>query len=143
MLSAGPSISGLTFSGANSSTGTLVITLDLITDPPQTTPTPLASGTFSPTMIEVHKFNTTTWVWDQVTPTASGHISSDGTLISITWGAGDPALAAGNFRVSLASPAATPIVDQRMRPLRPAHFARDFGLALDAANTLELAAISV
>jgi hypothetical protein len=143
MLGTGPSVSGLTFNGVDGSTGTLLITLDLITDPPQTTPTPLASGTFSPAMIEVHKFNMSTWAWDQVTPTASGHISSDGTQISITWGTGDPALTAGNFRVSLASPKVTPIVDQRMRPLRPLHFARDFGLALNAANTLALAAISV
>jgi hypothetical protein len=143
LLGAGPSVGGISFTGAGNNAGTLVIGLDLITDPPGTTPTPLAFGTFSPNAVQVHQFNSTTWAWDQVTPTATGHIASDGAQISITWGSGDPALSAGNFRVFLGSPQATPIVDERMRPLRPTQFARDFGLALNAANTLALAAISV
>jgi hypothetical protein len=142
-LGAGPAISGIAFAGAGSSAGTLTIALDLVTDPPHTAPTPLASGTFLPDAVQVHRFKSTTWAWDQVTPTTTGRISTDGAQISILWGAGDPALAAGNFRVSLAPQAATPIVDRRMRPLRPAHFARDFGLALNAANTLALAVVSV
>ena len=141
VLGVGPSISGIAFAGAGATTGTLTIAIDLITDPPATTPTKLASGTFLPGMVEVQQFNSTTWAWDQVTPTA-GEITTDGTRISITWGTGDPALAAGNFRVSLVSPDAAPIVDQRMRPLQPAHFARDFGLAL-TAGTLTLTAASV
>jgi hypothetical protein len=143
LLGAGPSVSGIAFAGTGSTAGTLTITLDLITDSPQTTPTPLARGTFLPAAVQVHQFNSTTWAWDQVTPTTAGRISTDGTQISVTWGAGDPALAAGNFRVSLLPPEATPIVDRRMRPLRPTRFARDFGLALNPANTLVLAAISV
>ena len=118
-----------------------MISIDLITDPPATTSTKLATGTFLPSMIQVRQFNSTTWEWDQVTPTA-GDITTDGTTISITWGAGDPALNAGNYRVSLMSPAATPIVDQRMRPLQPAQFAGDFGLALTAGK-LTLTEISV
>jgi hypothetical protein len=143
LLGVGPSASGITFAGAGSAAGTLTITLDLITDSPHTTPTPLASGTFLPNAVQVHQFNSTTWAWDPVTPTAAGHVSTDGTQISVTWGAGDPPLGAGNFRVSIVSPTATPIVDQLMRPLLPLSFARDFGLALDAANTLVLTAVSV
>ena len=57
-------------------------------------------------------------------------------------GTGDPQLLAGNYRVSLVSPTAAPIVDQLMRPLQPAQFARDFGLKL-TGSTLELTEISV
>jgi hypothetical protein len=140
-LGADPSISGIAFAGAGAGAGTLTLIIDLITDPPATTPTELASGTFLPGMVQVQQFNSTTWAWDQVTP-AVGEITTDGSKISITWGAGDPTLGAGNFRVSLVSPDAAPIVDQRMRPLQPPRFARDFGLAL-TAGTLTLAAISV
>jgi hypothetical protein len=143
LLGAGPAISGIAFAGSGTSAGTLTIAIDLITDPPRTAPTPLASGTFPPNAVQVHRFNATTWAWDQVTPTIVGHISTDGSKISIVWGTGDPALAAGNFLVSLVSPDTTPIVDQRMRPLRPARFTRSFGLALNAANTLALAAVSI
>ncbi len=143
MFGGGPAISGIAFTGSGTSAGTLTIAVDLITDPPRIAPTPLASGTVPPDAVQVHRFNSTTWACDQVTPTTAGRISTDGTKISIVWGTGDPALAAGNFRVSLVSPDATPIVDQRMRPLRPTRFTRSFGLALNATNTLVLAAISV
>jgi hypothetical protein len=141
-LGTGPSVSGISFAGTGATAGTLTISIDLITEPPATTPTPLASGTFQPSMVQVHQFNSTTWAWDQVTPTTTGHISTDGTRITINWGTGDPALAAGNFRLSLVSPDATPIVDQHMRPLQPARFAHNFGLAI-TAGTLTLTAISV
>lgn len=141
-LGTGPSINGIKFAGASATAGTLTIGIDLITDPPATTPTPLASGTFLPSAVQVHQFNSTTWAWDQVTPTTAGHISTDGANITITWGAGDPALAAGNFRLSLVSPDVTPIADRHMRPLQPARFARNFGLAV-TAGTLTLSAISV
>jgi hypothetical protein len=143
LLDAGPAISGISFVGASTTAGTLTIGLDLITDPPATTPTPLATGTFLPNAIQVQQFDTTAFAWHPVTPTTAGRISTDGKEISIVWGASDPPLGAGNFRVSLVSPVATPIVDQRMRPLRPACFTRDFGLALVGANPLSLAAISV
>jgi hypothetical protein len=49
--------------------------------------------------------------------------------ISVHWGPDDRHLRPGHYRVSLVSPEPTPIVDHHMRPLRPAHFGRNFALA--------------
>jgi hypothetical protein len=142
VLGAGPSINGITFTaGTSATTGTLAIGINLITDPPANSPTKLAHLTFQASMVQVRRFNSTTWAWDLVTPT-SGEITTDDTKITIVWSTGDPQLLAGNYRVSLVSPAAAPIVDQLMRPLQPAQFARDFGLKL-TGSTLELTEISV
>ncbi len=144
MVGAGPTMGGLSFTGASATTGVLTIAIDLITDAPSTAPTALAAGTFDPATVQVQQFDTTAWTWRPVTP-ATIAISADGAGIDITWGGGDPPLAAGDsYRVSMIQSAAAPLVDQRMRAALPASFARDFSLSLDTvSNVLTLAPVTL
>jgi hypothetical protein len=134
LLAGGPTLGTLSFTGNGPDSGVLVIPVNLITDPTQTNPTALAAGTFESQYLEVFKLDQTNWNW--AAPTATpGTVAYDPTQsqFTVTWPAGS-GLAKGNFRVSLISPDDQPIVDQRMRPLKPARFTQNFGLAQDTNN---------
>jgi hypothetical protein len=131
MLGIGPMFGQASFTGSGTDSGTLKIPVNLITDPNQAQPTPLTAATFLPAYVAVDQFDKTNG-WKAVTP-AAGSIQWDGSNVTVTWSSGS-GLSPGNYRVSVTSPDDQPIVDQRMRPLRPGHFALNFGLAADAAN---------
>ena len=133
-VSAGTSPS---FAGAGPDSGTLTIPINLITDPNQSSPTALADGTFQAQYGQVSSFDGTKWN----SAPASTPIYAAG-QVSITWGAAS-GLAPGNYRVSLLSPDDQPIVDQRMRPLRPARFTWNFGLSADSNNNNQLILVPV
>jgi hypothetical protein len=126
-LGVGPAIGGLSFTNATASSGTLNIAIDLITD--SGSPTPLA--TFDSTFLRVFQFDTTKWT--DVTPKTpnSVSLSTDSTQISVKLSG----LSSGKqFRVSLISAEANPIVDTLMRLLRPMNYSASFQLVTDTTS---------
>jgi hypothetical protein len=124
-LGTGPTLGALSFTSAGAATGTLNIAVNLITDPPNTSPTVLA---FNPAFLQLFEFGAGGWT--AVTP-QSVSFSSSPAQISVTlnnWASGQP------YRVSLVSPDADPIVDMRLRPLRPANYSGNFQLGADPAT---------
>ena len=132
----GPRISNLTFTGAGLDAGSLSIELALVSEGSPPVETPLAEGTFDPGFIKVHLYDAAAFQWSPVTTTAVYNATPPHILL--TWASG--ALAAdGRYRVVLEAPAATPVVDRRMRPLLPASFAAQFRLVDDGAGNLKAA----
>jgi hypothetical protein len=125
----GPTISGLRFDGENDCEGTLYIDVRLIRGPGDEEPSPLAHWTFQPGFVRVHRFEREERRWHDVTPRTPYHIECENHRIRVHWGPDDRHLRPGHYRVSLISPQATPLVDHHLRPLRPAHFGRNFALA--------------
>jgi hypothetical protein len=101
----------------------------LVPGGPDDEPSPLAHRTFRPRFVQVHRFEHQEARWEDVTP-RTDHINCEWSHISIRWGPGDHHLRPGHYRVFLVSPEATPIVDHRMRPLRPGRFGRNFALVM-------------
>jgi hypothetical protein len=125
----GPTIAGLRFEGYREREGILRIDVRLVSEPHAEEPSPLAHWTFLPSFVRVHRFEREEARWEDVTPRTPHHINCERDHISLRWGPDDRHLRPGPYRVSLVSPEPTPIVDHHMRPLRPAHFGRNFALA--------------
>jgi hypothetical protein len=123
----GPTVSRLRFESDHEWEGTLIIDVRLLRDD-DGEPSPLAHATFVPEFVRVHRFEHHEARWENITPRTAYHIRCERDHISIRWGRDDHRLRPGAYRVSLASPEAAPIVDHRMRPLRPGRFARNFAL---------------
>ncbi len=129
----GPTIGGMTFTaGGDATSGDLIIAVNLVSegDPPQ--PVELAQPTFQSSFVKVSRFDANKWT--NSPPTKVTYDPARG--IVLHWDTG--ALAAGRYRVSISAPPETPIVDAKMRPLRPARFARHLRLQT-SGSTLELA----
>jgi hypothetical protein len=124
----GPTVSGLRFESDRETEGTLRIDVRLLPSDHDDELSPLAHATFSPEFVRVHRFEHHEARWENITPRTPYHIRCERDHISIRWGHEDHRLKEGRYRVSLHSPDATPIVDHRMRALRPERFGRNFAL---------------
>lgn len=137
VLAAGPTLGQPGFIGSGPDSGTLTLPVSLLDDSDQSPPTPLAEGTFLPEYLKVSVFDKAQGKWNPApAPSTIGYDAVAGQF-TFTWNPGSH-LAEGNYRVSLLSPDDQPIVDLRMRPLRPARFARNFALAADKTNNDQL-----
>lgn len=92
---------------------------------------PLAAGTIVPDLVAVRRFDGSQWL--DAGPDTVAYDPDLGLVLG--WGSG---LDAGLYRLSIESPAESPIVDARLNPIRPARFARNFRLEA-SAGTLQLA----
>ena len=97
------------------------------------TPIPLAEDTLG--NVEVRRFHQNKWQPKEPVQ-VSYEANGPSPLIKIRW---SNAPAEGNYRLTIAAPIETPIVDRRMRPLTPAPFAFQFSLT---GNPLTLGAPS-
>lgn len=143
LLADGPTLGTPGFTAGGPDSGTLTLPVNLVIDPGQPSPTPLAEGTFLPAYVRVSFFDQTHGKWD-ASPTTSGTVKYDASAgqITVAWPPGSH-LTAGNYRVSLLASDDQPILDQRMRPLTPARFSRSFALAADANGHLAWAPVSL
>lgn len=120
-LGPGPSIGAVTYAVVGGK-HELSVAIALALGGTPATPTPLAEDTLD--HVELRRFHQNKWQ-----PKEQVQISFDASApsprIKIRW-ANTPA--AGNYRLTIAAPIETPIVDQRMRPLTPAAFAFQFSL---------------
>jgi hypothetical protein len=124
----GPTVSRLRFESDRETEGTLRIDIRLLPSDHGDELSPLAHATFIPEFVQVHRFEHHEARWENITPRTPYHIRCERDHISIRWGREDHRLRPGRYRVSLISPDAAPIVDHRMRPLRPGRFGRNFAL---------------
>ena len=136
LLGSGPRITGVNFVGNGPDAGTLELPLELVHEGTPPVATPLADGTFQAHYVRVLRL-TPAFAWEDVVPAPS--VTYDSTpqppRVLVEFGAG---LADGRYRVTLTAPHETPVVDQMMRPLRPAQFACHFRLVA-VGNTLDMA----
>ncbi len=129
----GPRIGVASFApGSDDTSGTLTFAVELVSEGDPPAPVALAEDTFRPEYVVVQQFVGGTW--QEQPPDTVGFDATQG--IVLTWESGS--LQAGRYRVSIAAPPETPIVDSRMRPLRPALYARHLRLVSDS-GTLQLA----
>lgn len=133
----GPTLGALQFeAGTTAAAGKvfLPVTLAPVPElPPGSPPAPLAPDTTLLGTVDVHEF-------DDSTPTAPKWVAAPGTIAPVRfedtpagpryvleWTSG---LQPGRYRVTFENDRVTPIVDTRMRPLRPGAFARHFRIVL-------------
>jgi hypothetical protein len=140
LVGTGPRLTGLTFEGSGTDAGTLRAPMELVREGTPPAETPLAAATFQATHVRVVQF-TPALAWQNVTPAPTITYETGpvppGPHIKVAFGAGSLA-ADRRYRVTFASPHEMPVVDQKMRPLRPARFARHFRLVA-SGGTLALA----
>lgn len=137
-LGTGPTYGALRFAGSNATDGILSLAIHPATmnDPPVVAP--LVDATFDPSFVRLQRLDPITG-WADVTP-APGDIRLDTAatpprvLVAIT--GVDPTMP---YRLTITSPAASPLSDVRGRAIAPATFSRSFGFVLDG-TTLTLAA---
>ena len=127
LFGVGPTVSRLRFESDHEVEGTLFIDVRLLRNEDGEL-SPLAHATFIPEFVHVHRFERHEARWENITPRTAYHIRCERDHITIRWGRDDHRLRPGHYRVSLHSPEASPIVDHRMRPLRPGRFSRNFAL---------------
>jgi hypothetical protein len=139
LLGSGPRITGVNFVGSDTdpAAGTLEIPVELVHEGAPPAATPLAADTFRENYVRVLRF-TPAFAWEDVAPAPT--VTYDPTpqhpQIKVEFGGG--LAAETRYRVTLTTPHETPVVDQRMRTLRPARFACHFRLVA-AGGTLALA----
>lgn len=132
----GPRLGALSFApGADATSGELTVEVELVVEGDPPAPVALAADTFRPEHVAVWRFEAGTW--KEAPPTEVAYDPARG--IVLRWKSGT--LADGRYRVAIDPPWETPIVDDSMRPLRPARFARAIrlvasGPALGLADTL-------
>jgi hypothetical protein len=137
----GPHYGEGTFQGAGADSGAVLLPIHLVTAGPAKTPVPLANDpAFIASNVKVH-FLDGTGQWQDATPSgASGGVTYEPgppSRINLKWNSGLQAKV--NYRLTVAPPFETPVVDAGLRPLSPGRLARNFRLALNAAtNTLAL-----
>jgi hypothetical protein len=142
VVAPGPAVGQLHFTAAaGGNPDTLRLDVHLLDEGVPPAPVPLVGATFDPAYFQVERFDAAaSQPWQAVTP--AGNITYSDTpapAFTLTFAAG--ALTPGRYRLTLSAPFATPIVDEKMRPLRPARLARQFRLedvngALTLADTL-------
>jgi hypothetical protein len=140
----GPTLGALDFEAGPAGSGKvfLPVTLAPVPEaPPASPPAPLAKDTILLGGVVVHAFddsNPTAPKW--APPPGTFDVNFDDTAspprFVVAWSGG---LAAGRYRVTVGNDPVTPMVDTRMRPLRPGAFARHFRLITDATGALTLA----
>ena len=131
----GPRLTGFRFDGTGADSGT--ITLPIIPETDGTgTPIPISGITFDPAMLQVQRFDTVAG-WQGANPGAGDTVeyrTDPLPHIFIDWAGG---LSEGMYRLSLIQTETTPVVDERMQPLRPLTFIQKFTLT-DVGGTLAM-----
>jgi hypothetical protein len=131
-LGMGPGYGALTFEAISATEGTLALAIELATsgDPPIADA--LVAATFDITFVTLHRLDASGWT--DVTNSVQLDTSSP-PRITLKVTAAD---STKPYRLTVSSPAATPIADTRGRAIAPAIHARTFGFKLDG-TTLTLA----
>lgn len=146
-LAGGPSAGalGFTASGAGSpGGGTLTVAVTLANGGTPAAPQAIVANTLQPSMVTLEQLDASAATgWDAIA-LGSVTVSTSPSQISIAVpgnlsGAASPATGPV-YRLTIAAPAATPIVDALGRPLTPAPYVRTFSFSLNSSNTLTLAA---
>jgi hypothetical protein len=138
LIGPGPTLGGLSFTA-----DTLRLDVHLVSEGTPAAPTPLADKTFHAAFVKLMRFDAAADPsWQDVTPPTNniGYSNTSNPAFTLTFAPGS--LKEGRYRLTLEAPLQTPIVDTKMRPLRPARLARQFRLVKDkdaATGTLTLA----
>jgi hypothetical protein len=138
VIGPGPEVGSLSFTAAQGGNpDTLQLEVRLITEGTPAAPTALADKTFQPAAFKVMRFDAAQ-PWQDVTPAAAGitYVTAPHPAFQLAFAANQ--LTPGRYRLTLTPPPEAPIVDTKMRPLRPARLARHFQLK-DVNGTLTLA----
>jgi hypothetical protein len=140
LIGPGPAVGPLSFTAASGGNpDTLRLAVHLVSEGTPPAPTPLVDKTFQAAFVKLMQFDANANPpWQDVTPPA-GNISYSNTaspaiILKFAGSAKE-----GHYRLTLAAPLETPVVDMKMRPLHPARLARQFRLVKDATGTLTLA----
>jgi hypothetical protein len=139
LIGPGPTLGRLSFTAAaGGNPDTLRLDVQLVSEGTPAAPTPLADNTLQAGFVKLTTFDTTASAW-QNGPAADAvsYVTAPSPAVTLTFAAGK--LTEGHYRLTLVAPLETPVVDVKMRPLRPARLARHFRLVKDATGTLTLA----
>lgn len=133
-LGPGPCYGALSFTGSGADAGEMQVAIDLVTEPAGGGVIPLVGATVRPEFCQLRRLDAAQG-WVDTPPDGVTYNPAPTPHLAITWSAG---LQEGQYRLTISPPAETPMVDERLRPLRPLRLARSFRLA-DEAGTLVLA----
>jgi hypothetical protein len=142
LTGAGPTLGALSFvPGQGGGPDTLRLEVHLISEGTPAVPTALAGGTVLPGYFKLMSFDTSappaTAAWKDITPPAADihYVTTPAPAFTLALASGN--LTAGAYRLTLVPPPEAPIVDMKVRPLRPSRPARAFQLkTVDGTLTL-------
>ena len=130
-LAVGPRITGpLQFSATSADSGQLFLNVQLIEEGIPPVETPLVETTIDAGFVTVTTLDAVSEAWQNV-PTTTTYQPSRLTIEMST-------LTEGSYRLLISNPAATPIVDKKLRPLLPFDFIATFKLKFDADGSLQI-----
>jgi hypothetical protein len=130
----GPSLSGvIRFTKPTNGSGTLSVEVRLMKEGTPTIPVPLENNSFKSEFIQVMKLDNSGWT--NVGATAVLKAEEIEITLPVNSSAGD-------YRLTIAAPPETPIVDTNLRSLQPERFVKSFRLK-DENGTLQLAPMLV
>jgi len=131
-LAKGPRISGpIQFSAMVADSGQLFLDVQLAETGTPPVPAPLLQSTFDQKFVKVSRFDQDSKTWQLLGTTSTYQPERFSIVI-------ESGLTEGSYRLAIAAPLETPVIDEKLRPLQPDRFATDFRLVMGADGVLHL-----